>query len=456
MSEFSIDFNRFYEELKDQGEQLCGLFKLQYPLYCIHAEIIHTAPDPMEQLDDAIISFFRMNERFTAQQIAYIIGTSVAIITQRAEILIRDKLLACKDGIYTLTSLGEFGFNHKSMVRQHFQSYDFYIDGLTLQPLPKVFYTNYHSNLINENDIIIRTTVEGETKIIKPFGPDLVHTPPDKELIIKNIMAVPDTDRDAFFIPQGLQNINQLEFTKMSFYILVAVSTRDEIVKKQLIDGYAHYSVLDNLSYYETLRKDVAIFEKKIKSKIEQLEFKINIPVFDPKREKKRSFAEKPMLVSNWQEIDKYLDSRGICYNFSLEDLCKLIAQSYEVGKVPEENVINNDTIIAVRINRQMLMSSPDKYKLINSLIRERDFVYGEGDTTVLILYLHYAIDDVFVENVVRLKKLIDITTSKDINMSWINNLAPELKQDLRVLLLAAGELDILEKIDIEQHMLAI
>jgi hypothetical protein len=456
MSELSIDFNRFYEELKNQGEKLCGLFKLQYPLYCIHAEIIHTAPDPMEQLDDAIISFFRMNQRFTTRQIACIIGTSGAVITQRVEVLVRDKLLSYKDGVYTLTSLGELSFKHKSQVRQHFQSYDFYIDGLTLQPLSRVFYTNYHSDLINEHDVIIRTVAEGETKVIKPFGPDLVHTPPDNDLIIRNIMAMPDTDRDTFCIPQGLQSINQLEFTKMSFYILVAVSTRGDIVKKQLINGYAYYSVLDNLSYYETLRKDVAIFEREIKSKIDRLEFKINIPDLSSGKERSKAFAGRPMLVSNWQEIDNYPNSRGTCYRFSLEDLCKLIAQSYRVGNVPQENVINNDTTIAVRINRQMLMSSPDRYKLISSLIRERDFVYGEGDTAVLILYLHYAIEDVFVDNVVKLKKLVDKTDSKDINMSWIDNLDTELKQDFRMLLLAASELDILEKLDIEQHMLAI
>ena len=35
---------------------------------------------------------------------------------------------------------------------------------------------------------------------------------------------------------------------------------------------------IENISYYETLRKNVKIFEKTIQGKIENLEFKINIP----------------------------------------------------------------------------------------------------------------------------------------------------------------------------------
>ena len=39
MSNFSIDIEKYYEELSAMDRQLKGVFCIQYPIYCIHSEI---------------------------------------------------------------------------------------------------------------------------------------------------------------------------------------------------------------------------------------------------------------------------------------------------------------------------------------------------------------------------------------------------------------------------------
>ena len=53
MGLFSIDIDRFYDELVEKGQQLKGIFCIQYPIYCIHANIIDVTPDPLDNLDRA-------------------------------------------------------------------------------------------------------------------------------------------------------------------------------------------------------------------------------------------------------------------------------------------------------------------------------------------------------------------------------------------------------------------
>ena len=88
MSHFSIDIEKYYEELLAMGRQLKGIFCLQYPILCIHSEISDSTPDPLDNLDKVIVDFLKVKPDFSSFQIGSIIGTSKTLIELRIEKLI--------------------------------------------------------------------------------------------------------------------------------------------------------------------------------------------------------------------------------------------------------------------------------------------------------------------------------------------------------------------------------
>src|SRR5574343_832115 len=106
MSNFSIDIEKYYEELSAMGRQLKGIFCIQYPIYCIHSEISDSTPDPLDNLDKVIVDFYKVKADFTSFQIGSIIGTSKSLVQLRLEKLISDNLLRTEDEKYFLTEEG--------------------------------------------------------------------------------------------------------------------------------------------------------------------------------------------------------------------------------------------------------------------------------------------------------------------------------------------------------------
>ena len=456
MGLFNIDLERFYNELLGQGQQLKGIFCIQYPIYCIHANIIDVTPDPLDNLDRAIIDFLIVKPDFTPLQIASLMGTSKGLIEQRISKLLSDDLIIQEDNNCLLSSLGIIVFKEKKQERKHKQSYDFYLDGLTLKPLPNIFYGYYSSRFISEHDSYYRTIDKGDRKgephLVRPFGPDLVHTPPDKNAVVDKIFNIEEIERTAFAVPQGLSEINDISFTKLTLQLLVSVSSDNNVLTKQVIDGFAVYSLSDNISYYEALRKNILSFENNIKDKIDNLEFKINIPSFRADR----SEQPKPKITSNWQEIDRYKSSQNKCFSFSSEDLIRVIGEIFMINSVTEESIINEDNEIVINIDKKMLLNSPDRHKLVNDMIRQRDYKFSNVDNNVFLLYINLISTDEFVNQVVHFKKILTKVNPNEVNKEWIKNNHPALAEIFRQLLIASGEYEILEKLDIEKYMIKI
>ena len=113
MSNFSIDIEKFYEELSGMGRQLKGIFCLQYPIFCIHSEISDSTPDPLDNLDKVIVDFIKVKPDFNSFQIGSIIGTSKSLIELRIEKLISDDLLTKQGNKHQLTEYGISVFETK-------------------------------------------------------------------------------------------------------------------------------------------------------------------------------------------------------------------------------------------------------------------------------------------------------------------------------------------------------
>ena len=451
MSNFSIDIEKYYEELSVMGRQLKGIFCIQYPIYCIHSEISDSTPDPLDNLDKVIVDFIKVKPDFSPFQIGSIIGTSKSLVELRLEKLVNDKLLTKEDTKHILTEEGISVFDTKTQLRLHKQSYDFFIDGITLKPLPKIFYNYYKSKLISEHYSFYKTNPKTRERYeVKPFAPDFVHTPPEKNQISDFIFAVDIDKREDFGIPNGLQSIDEISFTKMSFQILVSVSKSNNGLIKELIDGHAIYSIGEELTYYETLRRNVEIFDSTLKELVQNLEFKLTIPF----QKKESSEKTTPNLTSNLPEIDRYKESANKCYNFSKEDLLAFIEKVYGLKHIDQDSLVHEEDTVKINIRKKTLEESPNRQKLVSDLIRQRDYrIFNNSlERNVFLFYLYYSTDDNVIKELIEFIELIK-KYQKFSFADFLKNHS-EYNEKIRPYLILAGEYDLLEKYDIEKHMI--
>ena len=61
MALFSLDIERYYQAQIEEGCELKSIAYIQYPIYCIHATILDSTPDPLEKLDKAIVKCVLVN-----------------------------------------------------------------------------------------------------------------------------------------------------------------------------------------------------------------------------------------------------------------------------------------------------------------------------------------------------------------------------------------------------------
>lgn len=450
---FNLDIEKFYRELDSQGKQLKGLMCIQYPIFCIHSEILDSTPDELSNLDSLIVKFLIREGAYSSELIASFIGASKRLVEFRIDKLLRENLLVKKEGKLSLSKEGDEVFERKSQIRQQKFSYDFFVDGITLMPLPKQFYQYYRSKYLDENDIYISTNKKtGESYPIKPFAPDIIHTPPNRNLIIENILNLDIELRENFYIPKGLNSIEDISFTKMSIPILIALSKAENGVHKELIDGFAIFSLSDGSTYYQAVRKNVMLFEKVIGEKIKNIEFRIE------KKVGKDDDNVKYHLMSNWNEIDRNKGITNRCFNFSSEDLTEYIRQDFQIKNIPEQNIMNDDDNIEISITKETLLASQDRKTLIGDLIRKRNYklYHNSLDRNVFLFPLYYNTEDEYVEKVITFTIALNDYSIGDLSLQQFLQEHPDYKENYREYLKVAGQFELLEKFDIEKYMLSL
>lgn len=451
MGIFTIDIEKYYNEQSELGNNLLGLFVIQYPIYCIHANILDSTPDPLDNLDKVIVDFLGSKPNMSTLQISSLLGTSNSLVKHRISLLIQDNLLEYYDNGLKLTIDGIEVFKEKNIARQHKRSYDFYVDGITLKPLPDIFYGYYKYKFISEYDSFLKTWKNGKETIEKPFGPDLVHSAPDKTTIIENIFGIDKTNRTSFEIPAGLQEIEDLTYTKMSLHLMVSALKNNDIILKNLIDPYALYSISSNISYSQALINAVEIFKPQLADKIKNLEFKL----FTRPKKDNDEMDPVPFLTTNWPEIDKYKESSNRCFNFAKDDLIKAIKGMYSMKTLDETSIINSESILEININKKILLDSGNKAKLINDLIRKRDYKFGKIDFNVFLMFVHYTTNDPYVLELIKFKQMVQESKNNEgVNQNWVNNNMNYFSISFRELCISSGELELLEKIDISNYMI--
>ena len=85
MALFNLDIERYYQTKSEEGIELKSIAYLQYPIYCIHATIMDSTPDPLEKLDKAIIRCILFDDQMSSLDIAQFLSVQRRGIQFRIE-----------------------------------------------------------------------------------------------------------------------------------------------------------------------------------------------------------------------------------------------------------------------------------------------------------------------------------------------------------------------------------
>ena len=437
MALFNIDIERYYQAQLAEGSELKSIAYIQYPIFCIHANILDSSPDPLEKLDVSILKCISLFSEITPIKIAQLLGlqkraVEMRIVTMRNEGLIKNRNL--------LTKEGEKLIGNATLKRLQRRPYDFYIDGINFHPLKKELYSSkYLNSFFNENEYSYYTNSKGETLSSKPFKPNIVHEPLRKDKVIEKLLSIPTDERGEYRIPQGLEEIETLDFTKMTMPILIGLLIKDGQPFRRLIDGFSVVGDPDKISS----------FAPNLDRKINKLELRLD--TWQDKETEKFKFY----FTSNWHEID--LDSQKYQLQFiSNEDLKIALMSCYGIQTLSDEDIINTPFEIGLNISKNLLLNSgSNKRHHLKNLARGRDYQMLSTKNGIWIVFIRFTTQCPFVKNLLDIQSFLRNARDKKLDINHISERIIQY-EIFRQALVFLEEYDLLEKIDINQNMYAL
>ena len=239
MRDFSLNYEQFDLKLQDNGlGELRSIAFLQYPIYCLHVKIVDSTPEPMDKLDKVILNLFR-SDALPSEDIATLLGLSKKLIQKRILILKSENLITLSENKLTKQGIA-FLTSETEEKRFKIMNIDIYLDGVNLIPMPNEFRRFHSKDLISEEKYTYHTGKNGKTIIDKLFAPDLVHTAFSAEEIKRKIVEIPSENRNNYDIPEGLESIEKISFTKLTFAVAISLSDSGESIFKTIANGYKH------------------------------------------------------------------------------------------------------------------------------------------------------------------------------------------------------------------------
>lgn len=435
MALFKLDIERYYQTKNEEGFELKSIAYLQYPIYCIHATILDSTPDPLEKLDKAIIKCILLNNEMSSLDIAQFLSVQKRGVELRIEQMKSEGLIKGKNRL-SVTELGRdilvFSKEKRLQKRQH----NFYLDGIDFKPLSNELYSaKYLRSFYNENEFTYYTNSRGETKSYKPFKPNIVHEPLIKEKVLENIFNIPKNEREFWAIPLGLEEIETIDFTKMSMPVLVGLLKKENKLFRELLDPL-------NVTGDSTKINSI---ESKIYDKIQKIELRINTWIYD----EKENFS----FASNWTEIDKEIEGERLQF-VTNEDLKKALKEIYYIETLSDVNIINTDFEIGLNVTEELIHNiKSNRRKFLGNLLRTRDaFIDFSTSQGIWTVFIKFITESEFVKALMEIFYVLK--TAKTKGLKDDNVIQKLLEYNIyRKALIFLEEFELLEKIDINQHM---
>jgi len=321
--------------------------------------------------------------------------------------------------------------------RMQKRSYDFHIDGIDFTPLNREFYTpKYLNSYFSENEYNYFTNTKGETKSSKPFKPNIVHKPLIKGIFVEEIFNIPETDRFKFAIPDGIENIENIDFTKMSIPLLVGLMIKNGKPIRKLIDGF---STIGDSEKLEPLKL-------KLEDKINNLELRLDTW--------KDKITEEPKFTftSNWPEIDSINEEQQLQF-ISKEDLKIAFSKLYDINILSDKDLINNEYEIGVNVSKELLLEiKTNKRQFLKNVERGRDYQMFSTNSGIWLVFIVFRIECPFVESLLEIIIFLRNARDKQLNLNHITERLSNYST-YRQALVILEEYELLELIDINKYM---
>jgi hypothetical protein len=356
MVNFNLNIEQFNIALKGNGlGELRSIAFLQYPIYCMHFKIIDSTPEPMDKLDKVILNLLR-TESLLAEDISTLLGLSKNLVEKRILIL-KDENLISLGTVNRLTGEGiEFLNNGTDEKRRKIRNIDIYLDGVKMVPMPKEFQRFHSNDLISEEKYSYRTRKNGETTMEKYFAPDIVHTAFIPEEIKNKIIDIPVENRTEYDIPEGLESIETISFTRLTFPVVISLSDSGENIYKTIANGYKHDGSPENIS----------IISKELTGKISNFNILLNSDPY-------------VKFKNNWAELDKSDFGKNRLFSISREDFKIALEKKYRIRELNSKDVKCTSSELQLYVSKEIIKNSLRKRKLAGNLLRKRDYIHSKN-----------------------------------------------------------------------------
>jgi hypothetical protein len=437
MAIFTLDIERLVKRYQEEGKDLKAIASIQYPIYTLHCEILDSSPEPLDTLDKSIAKLID-EITFDQTEIASILGVPMSGVKNRLEYFNTYEYLDQQGK--SLSQLGKNELFYSTEKKLKRKSFDFLIDGVTLDPLPNDFYSKLYKHvIIEEFEYSFHTREDGSTISTYDFAPSVVHTAMDVDIIQKKLKGINPVELKSYHIPVGLESIENLSFEKCTFPILVAIYDHPTGHGKELLDGFKLDGASDHLQ----------VFEETLRERIKKLELRLLI-----KSEKQTNEFKDFDFHTNWNEIDIETDEKKLFW-ISKEDLLTAFQEHYKLKNLSLDNIISGSNDIGLNVTKELLKNAEQRRLIINNVKRGRDYemTMKFKRTGVWVTFFSFKTQDAFVQDCLEILEILDNVKRSKLEVSDIHDKLKEY-ESYRDILIFLEEFEILESIDIDSHMI--
>lgn len=429
MVKLNLNIEQHYLSILEQGfGELRGLVCLQYPIYCIHAKILDSTVEELDKVDKAILTLIDSSS-LDSYSIASMLGISKRLIDERIRGM-RNENFIQGEGDLLVTKAG-FDFIAEGAEKRFKKSeIDFYIDGISLKPMVKEFSWHHSTDLISEEDYSVRTAQNGETYVHRPFAPDLVHEPIRPVKLENEIYQLNESERIKYGIPHGLEKIESFSFTMLTFPVLISLSDSGS-ANKFVTNGLSHSG--DN-QFIEQIQ--VQLVER-----IGGLIIQLNLD---------KDIAK---VKNNWLEIDRSDFGFDRIFSFSKEDFAKYLKKEYGFSSLNPDQIECNKLELKIDVTWDMLDFSVDTRKVIENIIRGRDYLKSSPLTQgVWIFFISFKTSDKLVQEMCEVYEIYRSSEPTSV-VDDILDFEKYMMSSLRKVLVSLELQHIQEQIDVDKFM---
>lgn len=419
MIHFSLYIDKFYESEFESGLEVLSMICIEYPIIHMVAQTNESMEEEYDELDRFIVRVAHTNNGFNLSQFSELTGLSKAVFKYRAKELVRQKYIVLKEDEIIPVDKGIDFLNNPVFEREIIKTRSFLVDGVTHEPLRDFFYKEGSKHLVSDD--------ERDSRGFKVFNPSLVHTPPNKNIVSK-ILGIQEQQRIEFCIPVGLKSITDYDFSLMT-YPIVLVMSRDKSGKviKKMIDGFRPKLNVDTLNIWQTrLVKEIQ-----------------DCHIFVEETSVEGNPEKRYILKSSWGTPKTFNENAVL--DISKSKLGFFIKRLYSIEQSIEEKIEISKSEVKLMIDRTFFeCSGPDKRKLIEACLRQRDYIRQREYMGVWVIFFHVVIADDFVNSLTKLYvQLTGEIAISDLLQSYEYNY-----KLLRAGLIALENFDKLEELD--------